>query len=140
MLRKKTERELAQGREHLRPEGSSSSFRRLAGRHDLAAPEPFIEDGRRHVHDLELGHLVEERVIDDVVRANPQQWAHAFDRAPDVGEMEGRDQHHAVAQESRHRFRDRPSLRVERGEIVDACHLGVALQQRLDVDDALERR
>ena len=54
--------------------------------------------------------------------------------------MEGRDQHHPVSQEPRDRLGDRPSFGVESREIVEARDLRVALQQRFDVDDALERR
>ena len=48
--------------------------------------------------------------------------------------MQRRDQHHAGAQQPRYRFRDRPPLRVDACEVVEARHLRVTSHQRLDVD------
>ena len=82
MLGEQPEGELPQGGEHLRPERPGARFRRLAGGHDLTATKTLIEDGRRHVHDLELGHLFQERVVDDVSGPIAQQRPHPVDSAP----------------------------------------------------------
>src|ERR1019366_4878931 len=66
MLGEDPERHLAERGQYLRPERLGTSKCSLARGNDLAAAETLIEEGGSDVDDLELGHLVEERIIDDV--------------------------------------------------------------------------